>query len=98
MEAIMSGDDIGVPAEAHLLDLDDTASGADLGGKVRDSWRDFAGTLGTVLRQLAPGTELDLTLDPTASGTGDAVYAVRIVVGDSGDLVASAVSNAVLPD
>jgi hypothetical protein len=98
MEAIMSGDDTGIPAEAHLLDLDDAAPGADLGGKVRDAWRDFAATLGQVLRELTPGTELDLTLDPTASGTGDAVYAVRILVGDSGELVASGVSNAVLPD
>jgi len=94
----MSGDDTGVPAEGHLLDLDDAASGADLNGKVRDAWREFVNTLATALKQLAPGTVLDLTLDPTASGTGDAVYEVRIVTGADGALTATGVSNAMLPD
>jgi T3SS (YopN, CesT) and YbjN peptide-binding chaperone 1/T3SS (YopN, CesT) and YbjN peptide-binding chaperone 3 len=102
MEAIMTGEHVDgqgqPPAEAVLLDEDDTAAGADLKGKVREAWQEFATTLASVLRELAPGTTLDLTLDPTASGTGAAVYAVRIIVGDSGDLTAAAVSNAMLPE
>jgi hypothetical protein len=84
-------------AEVLLLD-DGSAQGADLKAKVSEAWQDFAGTLAAALRQLAPGTTLDLTLDPTASGTGDAVYAVQIEVGERGALVATAVSNATLPD
>jgi hypothetical protein len=102
MEAIMTGEEVEgrsePPAEALLLDEDDTAAGADLKGKVREAWQEFATTLAAVLRQLTAGTTLDLTLDPTASGTGDAVYAVRIVVGESADLTAAAVSNAMLPE
>jgi hypothetical protein len=86
------------PAEALLLDEEDTAAGADLKGKVREAWQDFARTLAAVLRQLAPGTILDVTLDPTASGTGDAVYEVRITAGESGELTALAVANALLPE
>src|SRR6266536_2021223 len=101
MEAIMtaepttSGNEHHPPAEATLLDEDETA-GADLKAKVREAWQDFAGTLAGALSDLGDGTTLDLTLDPTASGTGDAVYAVRVVAG-SGQLTASAVGNAALP-
>ncbi|MGC9666890.1 T3SS (YopN, CesT) and YbjN peptide-binding chaperone 1 [Planosporangium sp. 12N6] len=87
-----------LPSEALLLDMDDTAAGADLKGKVREAWQDFARTLAAALRRLAPGTVLDVTLDPTASGTGDAVYEVRVTVGESGELTALAVGNALLPE
>jgi T3SS (YopN, CesT) and YbjN peptide-binding chaperone 1/T3SS (YopN, CesT) and YbjN peptide-binding chaperone 3 len=101
MEAVMTAEPANtgsVPAEALLLDEDDSAAAADLKGKVREAWQDFASTLAAAVRQLAPGTTLDLTLDPTASGTGSAVYAVRILVEDTGELTAAAVSNALLPD
>ena len=81
-----------------VLDDDGSAPGADLKAKVSDAWQEFARTLATTLRRLAPGTTLDLTLDPTASGTGDAVYATQISVGDGPVLTATAVGNATLPD
>jgi hypothetical protein len=90
-------DDAAPRGEALLLDEGDTAAGADLKGKVLQAWQEFARTLASALPALAPGTVLDVTLDPTASGTGDAVYEVRITVGDSGELTATAVSNALLP-
>jgi hypothetical protein len=102
MEAIMTGDsteaDSQVPAEALLLDEEDTAAGADLKAKVREAWQDFAGTLAAAVPRFPAGTTLDLTLDPTASGTGDAVYAVRIMTGEAGELTAAAVSNTLLPE
>jgi hypothetical protein len=104
MEATMTAEPMkmngtgSLPAEAHLLDLEDTSAGADLKGKVRESWQEFARALVTVFGQLAPGTVLDVTLDPTASGTGDAVYEVRINSGESGELTAAAVGNALLPE
>lgn len=83
------------PAEAVLLDEDDTAA-ANLKAKVREAWQDFAGSLATALSALVDGTTLDLTLDPTALGTGDAVYAVRVDAAN-GQLTALAVGNAALP-
>ncbi len=84
------------PAQAALLDSDEIA-GADLKEKVTQAWRDFAGHLAAVLPGLAAGCALDLTLDPHASGTGDAVYAVRVLV-EGEQLVAVAVGNAELPE
>jgi len=82
--------------EAALFD-DEDPIGGDLKEKVAEAWRDFARHLVDALRQLAPGTTLDLTLDPTASGTGDAIYSVQ-VTGEDGDmLAATAVGNADLP-
>jgi hypothetical protein len=81
-----------------LLEEDEASGGADLKGKVREAWQDFARTLAAVLPRLEPGTVLDVTLDPTASGTGDAVYEVRITAGESGELTAVAVGNALLPE
>ena len=45
-------------------------------GKVTQAWRDFVESLATLLPTLPSGARLDLTLDPTASGTGDASYSV----------------------
>jgi hypothetical protein len=73
-------------------------SAADLHLKVTEAWRDFAGALAGVLPELQSGAHLDLTLDPTASGTGDAVYGVSIEAGADGALTALAVSNAGLPE
>ncbi|NJC68726.1 YbjN domain-containing protein [Planosporangium thailandense] len=87
-----------LPAEGLLLDVEDTSAGADLKAKVREAWQDFARALAIAFPQLAPGTVLDITLDPTASGTGDAVYEVRVTAGESGALTAAAVGNALLPE
>lgn len=82
--------------EAALFDDEDPVGG-NLKEKVAEAWREFARHLVNGLRELKPGTTLDLTLDPTASGTGDAVYSVQ-VTGEEGDqLAATAVSNADLP-
>ena len=81
--------------EPALLDAE--LAGADLKAKVAEAWRDFAGQLAEALPQLAEGTTIDLTLDPTASGTGDAVYAVQVTAEAGGQFVATAVSNADLP-
>ncbi|HWG99327.1 MAG TPA: hypothetical protein VNV66_08400 [Pilimelia sp.] len=78
----------------HLLDEPTTA---DLRLKVTDAWRDFARALARALAELPPGSELDLTLDPTASGTGDAVYTVLVRAEAGGALTALAVGNAALP-
>jgi hypothetical protein len=93
MEAIMSAD---LLPEAALLD--DLAASADLKAKVTQAWREFATALAHALPGLPAGTHLDLALDPTASGTGDAVYGVTVEVAEEGRLVALAVGNASLPE
>jgi hypothetical protein len=81
------------PAEATLYD--DPAT-ADLSAKVAAAWLDFDRALADALPKLPPGSTLDMTLDPTASGVGDAVYSVSVEgVGDG--LRANAVSNSLLP-
>ena len=80
--------------EAELLDEPTTA---DLGAKVTEAWRDFARALQSARPELPSGSRLELTLDPTASGTGDAVYGVSLRRADEG-MTALAVSNASLPD
>jgi hypothetical protein len=70
---------------------------ADLRVKVTQAWQDFAAALVARLRTLPAGTRLEITLDPTASGTGAAVYAVRVEVATDGKVRALAVGNAVLP-
>src|ERR1044071_4057488 len=71
---------------------------ADLRAKVTEAWREFAGALAAVLPTLPPGAHVDLTLDPTASGTGVAVYSVSLRVLDNGVIEALAVGNAGLPE
>src|SRR5262245_3346893 len=80
----------------HVL-LDEPTT-ADLRAKVTEAWRDFARSLANALPALPKGARLELTLDPTASGTGDAVYAVSVVVVDDSEVRAYAVGNASLPD
>jgi hypothetical protein len=70
---------------------------ADLRAKVTQAWQDFAAALAARLRTLAAGERLEITLDPTASGTGDAVYSVSIEVAAGEQLHALAVGNAALP-
>jgi hypothetical protein len=77
--------------------LDDDPGTADLREKVVQAWREFARSLADVLPDLPAGACLDLTLDPTASGTGDAQYAVTVTAAEGGGLTARAVGNASLP-
>lgn len=83
------------PAEAALLDEPTTS---DLAAKVTEAWREFAGALADALPGLPAGARLGLTLDPTASGTGDAVYGIEVEAEVDGVLRAVAVGNASLPD
>ncbi|MDQ7907091.1 hypothetical protein RB614_21495 [Phytohabitans sp. ZYX-F-186] len=80
--------------ETILLDEPTTA---DLRSKVTEAWREFAAALAAMLAKLPAGANVELTLDPTASGTGDAVYSVNLSVGDEGQINALAVGNASLP-
>jgi hypothetical protein len=84
----------GDASEGVLLDEPTTA---DLRAKVTEAWREFAGALSGVLTSLPSGAQVDLTLDPTASGTGTAVYSVSIRVLEAGVIEALAVGNAALP-
>ena len=81
-------------SEAVLLDESTTA---DLRAKVTDAWREFAAALAMLLPTLPIGAHVDLTLDPTASGTGDAVYSVSLRIVADGAVEALAVGNAELP-
>lgn len=69
--------------DAVLLDEPTTA---DLRSKVTDAWREFARALAALLPTLAAGAVLELILDPTASGTGDAVYSVTVHAESNGDV------------
>lgn len=82
-------------AEAGLLDEPTTS---DLQEKVAEAWREFARSIATAVPALPVGTHVELTLDPTASGTGDAVYAVSLTVNEGDQLLARAVGNAGLPE
>jgi len=81
--------------EGVLLDEPTTA---DLRSKVTEAWREFAGALATLLPTLSEGAQVDVTLDPTASGTGTAVYSVSVRVLADGVVEALAVGNAGLPE
>src|SRR5947209_18820270 len=93
MEAIMSAE---LLPEAALMD--DQAASADLKTKVTQAWHEFASALAGVLPGLAVGTHLDLALDLTATGTGDAVYGVTVDVVEDGRLLTLAVGNGSLPE
>lgn len=82
------------PVESILLDEPSTT---DLRAKVTEAWQEFARALAVRLRDLPVGAHLDVTLDPTASGTGDAVYSISVDVDADGVLSARAVGNAALP-
>jgi len=81
------------PAEGVLYD--DPAT-ADLSAKVTEAWTEFGRALGAAAAELPPGVSLDLTLDPTAAGIGEAVYTVSVERVDD-ELHAYAVSNSLLP-
>ncbi len=82
--------------EAALLD--DLAASADLKAKVIQAWEEFAAALIEAVPQLPGDSRLDLALDPTASGTGDAVYGVTIEAAEEGRLLVLGVGNSSLPD
>src|SRR4051812_49774367 len=91
----MTAETAGEQPEGVLLDEPTTA---DLRAKVTEAWREFAGALAKLLTGLAPDSHIDITLDPTASGTGTAVYSVSIRVLEGGVVEALAVGNAGLPE
>ena len=91
----MTAETTGDQPEGILLDEPTTA---DLRAKVTDAWREFASALAALIPTLAPGAHADVTLDPTASGTGTAVYSVSMRVLDDGVVEALAVGNAELPE
>ena len=91
----MTAETTGDQPESVLLDEPTTA---DLRAKVTEAWREFAGALAALIPALSPGAHIDVTLDPTASGTGMAVYSVSMRVLDDGVVEALAVGNAELPE
>src|SRR2546429_654473 len=92
-----AGEPAGARPEQHESVLLDEPTTADLRAKVTEAWREFARALAERLRGLPAGAHLEVTLDPTASGTGDAVYSVSVDAGEEGGLSARAVGNATLP-
>ncbi|WP_205752642.1 T3SS (YopN, CesT) and YbjN peptide-binding chaperone 1 [Cryptosporangium phraense] len=79
------------------LPLPEDPTTVDLGAKVEAAWAELRTALAGALRELELGTQLTLTLDPTAGGTGDATYTVEFVMFDENLLHAEAVGNAALP-
>lgn len=82
-------------SDFQLLDEPTTA---DLAAKVAQAWRDFAQAFGDALAALPASAEVYLTVDPTAYGTGEAVYSVAVQVAEEGTLLALAVGNLLLPE
>jgi hypothetical protein len=78
--------------------LYDDIDNMNLKAKVAAAWQDFTEALARVLPTLPVGARLDLTLDPTASGTGDAVYGIETLIQPDGKLLGHAVGNANLPE
>ncbi len=86
----------GLPEHHESILLDEPTT-ADLRAKVTQAWREFARALADRLGTLPVGAQVELTLDPTASGTGNAVYSISVEVRPDGQLAARAVGNAGLP-
>jgi hypothetical protein len=70
----------------------------DLRGKVDGAWSDFRTALEAALPAMPVGSRLTVTLDPTATGTGEAVYDVVLRVLPQSTVHADAVGNAGLPE
>ncbi len=88
---------VDAPAPDALL-LDDLSMPSDLKTKVTAAWHEFARALAGVIQSLDLGVHVDLTLDPTATGTGHAIYEVSVQRHADGRIGALAVSNAGLPE
>jgi hypothetical protein len=78
--------------------VDDVTHGSDLTAKVGDAWHDFARSLATAISALPRAAHLDITLDPTATGTGTAIYEVSVQHHADDRLGGLAVGNATLPE
>ncbi|MGH8794867.1 MAG: T3SS (YopN, CesT) and YbjN peptide-binding chaperone 1 [Stackebrandtia sp.] len=76
----------------------DDDNAPDLTAKVSAAWRDFTAALAEALPELPVGADLALILDPTASGTGNAVYDISLSVPGDDEIRADATSNATLPE
>ncbi|HEX6871185.1 MAG TPA: hypothetical protein VF163_08810 [Micromonosporaceae bacterium] len=87
-------EDVPKPAEASLYD--DPAT-ADLTAKVAEAWTEFSRALAEALPALPAGTTLDIHLDPSASGIGEAVYSTSVTPTEDGQLQARAIGNSLLP-
>lgn len=85
-------------SQQEPLLLDDMVTASDLKSKVYEAWQDFATALAVVINDQGVGVFLEITLDPTASGTGHAVYEVSVQRRPDGTLGALAVGNAGLPE
>ena len=85
------------PAVDSML-VDDVTHGSDLTVKVGEAWQDFARALATAISALPRAAHVDITLDPTATGTGTAIYEVSVQRHADDRLGALAVSNASLPE
>lgn len=85
------------PAIDSML-VDDVTHGSDLTAKVGDAWHDFARALATAISALPRSAHLDITLDPTATGTGAAIYEVSVQHHADDRLGGLAVGNATLPE
>ncbi|MFX0592957.1 T3SS (YopN, CesT) and YbjN peptide-binding chaperone 1 [Melissospora conviva] len=85
------------PAQPESILLDEPST-ADLRVKVTEAWQEFARALAACLPNLPVGGRIDLTLDPTASGTDDAVYSIHVEATQEQLLLARAVGNSVLPE
>ena len=81
----------GLPEAALLDDLT-----ADLRTKVGEAWQEFGRSLAAALPALPAGASVELTLDPTASGTDDAVYSVDVTASEK-SFTGFAVGNSGLP-
>ena len=79
----------GLPEAALLDDLT-----ADLRTKVGEAWQEFGRSLAAALPVLPAGASVELTLDPTASGTDDAVYSVDVTASEHLDQNSSPPSRA----
>jgi hypothetical protein len=83
---------------SDTLLLDDLSMPSDLKTKVTGAWHEFARALAGVIQNLDLGVHVDVTLDPTATGTGHAIYEVSVQRHENGKIGALAVSNAGLPE
>ncbi len=85
------------PAIDSML-VDDVMHSSDLPAKVGEAWHDFARALAAAISALPRAAHLDITLDPTATGTGTAIYEVSVQHHADDRLGGLAVGNATLPE
>jgi hypothetical protein len=86
------------PSPVDNMLVDDITLSSDLTAKVGEAWHEFARHLAGAIAGLPRAAHLDITLDPTATGTGTAIYEVSVQHHADDRLGALAVGNATLPD